>query len=111
MNFEPRLDKPETASIAKKFWAQEAPNRCAIQKVPAPIRAEIGIVRTHAQTMRPATPQRTAERRRVAPTPTIAPVMVCLVDTGMANELARNSVAAPAVSAADPPAGCSLGVF
>jgi hypothetical protein len=37
----------------------------------------------HAQTMRPATPQRTADRRRIEPTPMIAPVMVCVVLTGM----------------------------
>src|SRR5437763_5195266 len=42
-----------------------------------------GMVRIHAQTTRLATPQRTAERRRAAPTPTMAPVMVCVVDTGM----------------------------
>ena len=35
-------------------------------------------------TMLPATPQRTARVRCAAPTPTIAPVMVCVVDTGIA---------------------------
>ena len=35
--------------------------------------AEHGIVSTHAQTMPPATPQRTADTLRAAPTPTIAP--------------------------------------
>ena len=30
-----------------------------------------------------ATFQRTADSRRAAPTPTIAPVMVCVVETGM----------------------------
>ena len=50
------------------------------------------MVSTQAQTIWPATPQRTAERRRVAPTPTIAPVIVCVVETGMPNELARKSV-------------------
>jgi hypothetical protein len=35
-----------------------------------------GIVRIHAQTTRPATPHRTADSRCVAPTPTIAPVIV-----------------------------------
>ena len=45
--------------------------------------AEIGIVRTQAQTMRPATPQLTADSRRVEPTPTIAPVIVWVVETGM----------------------------
>ena len=42
-----------------------------------------GIVRTHAHTTRPATPQRTAERRCVVPTPTIAPAIVCVVETGI----------------------------
>jgi hypothetical protein len=41
------------------------------------------MVKIQAQTMLPATPQRTAEALRVAPTPTMAPVMVCVVDTGM----------------------------
>ena len=48
-----------------------------------------GIVRTHAQTMRPATPHRTADKRFVAPTPTIEPVIVCVVLTGNA-ELRRH---------------------
>ena len=39
----------------------------------AAIAADAGIVRTHAQTMRPATPQRTADRRLIDPTPMIAP--------------------------------------
>ena len=49
------------------------------QYVTAPIPAAAGIVITHAQTIWRATPHRTAERRRVAPTPTIAPVIVCVV--------------------------------
>src|SRR5258706_90164 len=44
--------------------------------------AEHGIVSTHAQTIRPATPQRTADALVTEPTPTIAPVMVCVVETG-----------------------------
>lgn len=73
--------------------------------------AAIGIVRIQAHTILPATPQRTAERRRVAPTPTIAPVIVCVVETGMPKELARKSVIAPAVSAAKPPTGCNFVIF
>jgi len=38
--------------------------------------AAAGMVKIQAHTMRVATPQRTAERRWVAPTPTMAPVMV-----------------------------------
>ncbi len=47
-----------------------------IHMVAAPTRADAGMVRTQAQTMRRATPQRTADRRVVAPTATMAPVMV-----------------------------------
>ena len=36
-----------------------------------------------------ATPQRTAETRRAAPTPTMAPVMVWVVETGMPSQVAR----------------------
>ena len=45
--------------------------------------AAAGIVRIQAQTMRPATPHFTADKRRVAPTPTIEPVIVCVVETGV----------------------------
>ena len=45
--------------------------------------AEAGIVRIQAHTMRPAMPHRTADRRLVAPTPTMEPVMVWVVETGM----------------------------
>ncbi|MCY1212276.1 hypothetical protein D3C87_801290 [compost metagenome] len=69
------------------------------------------MVRTQAQTMFPATPQRTALARCVAPTPTMAPVMVCVVDTGMPSAVARNRVSAPPVSAQKPPTGLSLVIF
>ena len=42
-----------------------------------------GMVTIQAHTTRDATPHRTADSRRVAPTPTIAPVIVCVVETGM----------------------------
>ena len=67
-----------------------------------------GIVSTHAQTICSATPQRTADSLRVAPTPMMAPVMVCVVETGMPNPVAMNSVIAPPVSAQKPPTGFSL---
>src|ERR1043166_10150123 len=73
--------------------------------------AEQGIVSTHAQTMRSATPQRTAESFCTEPTPMIEPVMVCVVDTGMPSEVARNSVAAPLADAQNPPTGRSLVIF
>src|SRR5215472_18778721 len=58
-------------------------NQRMSQKVMAATAAAAGIVRIQAHTMRPATPQRTAESRPVAPTPTIAPVMVWVVLTGI----------------------------
>ena len=59
------------------------------------MKADAGIVKIQAQTMLPATPQRTAEALRTVPTPTIAPVIVCVVDTGMPSPVAMNSVSAP----------------
>ena len=41
--------------------------------------AEAGMVMNQAVTMLRATPQRTAEARRAAPTPTMDPVMVWVV--------------------------------
>ena len=73
-----------------------------------PIPADIGIVATQAHTIRLATPQRTAEIRFAAPTPVIAPVMVCVVLTGMPKWDATNSVIAPLVSAQNPPNGVSF---
>ncbi len=70
--------------------------------------AEHGMVRIHAQTMLPATPQRTAEADCTAPTPTIEPVMVCVVDTGIPNAVATKSIKAPPVSAQKPPTGFSF---
>jgi len=47
-----------------------------IQNETAATKAAAGIVRIHAQTIRPATPHFTADNLRVAPTPTIDPVIV-----------------------------------
>ncbi len=74
----------------------------------AAIVADAGIVSTQAQTIRAATPQRTAETRFVEPTPTIAPVLVCVVLTGIPASAVPNSVMAPAVSAQNPPTGLSF---
>src|SRR3954452_8160383 len=73
--------------------------------------AAMGIVRIHAQTMRPATPHLTAENRLAEPTPTIEPVMVCVVETGMPKLVAVNNVIEPAVSAQNPWTGWSLTIF
>src|SRR6476659_8503962 len=63
------------------------------------------MVRIHAYTIRPATPHRTAENRCAAPTPTMAPVIVWVVETGMPQcEAARTAPAAP-VSAQKPENG------
>ena len=54
-----------------------------------------GIVSTHAHITRLATPHRTALSRWVVPTPTIAPLIVCVVDTGTPPKVARpNEIAA-----------------
>src|SRR5581483_140426 len=70
--------------------------------------AEPGMVKSHAQTMLPATPQRTALKLRAEPTPTIEPVIVCVVDTGIPRPVATNSVIAPLAEAQKPPTGLSL---
>src|SRR5579884_2026329 len=61
-----------------------------------------GIVTTHATTIRPAIPQRTADNRLVAPTPRIAEEMTWVVETGIPRRLATSINAAAAVSAAKP---------
>ena len=71
-------------------------------------KADAGIVKIQAITIEPATFQRTAETRRAAPTPTIAPVIVWVVETGTPSAVAANSVIAPPVSAQNPCAGVSL---
>lgn len=70
--------------------------------------AESGIVKIQAQRTFPATPQRTADKRCVAPTPTIAPVIVCVVLTGIPANAVPNRVSAEPVSAQNPPTGLSL---
>src|SRR4029453_6648567 len=67
--------------------------------------AAAGMVRTQAQTIRPATPQRTADSRRVEPTPTMAPGMVWGGETGMAGEGARYRGGGAPASAEKPPTG------
>src|SRR3954462_2034944 len=71
------------------------------------MRAAAGIVMTQAITIRCATFQRTAEARRAAPTPTIAPVIVWVVETGMPRLVAANNGIDPAVSAQTPCKGVS----
>ena len=73
--------------------------------------AAAGIVKTQAHTIRPATRHLTADSRVVDPTPAIAPVMVCVVETGIPAAVAPNKVIAPAVSAQKPPTGRNLVIF
>jgi hypothetical protein len=77
----------------------------------AAIIADAGMVRIQAQTIRPATPHRTAESRFVEPTPMIDPVMVCVVLTGTPSSVALKIAMAPPVSAANPPTGWSRVIF
>src|SRR5437588_537771 len=60
------------------------------------------MVSIQAQTMRRVMPQRTAVSRREAPTPTMAPVMVWVVLTGMPKMALATIVMPPAVSADNP---------
>src|SRR5216117_2103498 len=99
------------------FWSGDGnytanPTRRSISRITpydnAAISAAIGMVSTHAQTIRPATPHLTAENRLAEPTPTIEPVMVWVVDTGMPKLVARNSVRAPLAEAQKPPTGFNL---
>src|SRR5438132_13491317 len=69
------------------------------------MKAEQGMVRIQAQIMLPARPQRTADTECVDPTPTMEPVMVWVVDTGMPSEVARNRVIEPESSAQKPSTG------
>ncbi len=77
----------------------------------AEISADAGIVRIQTHTIRLATNHRTADKRRVTPTPTIAPAMVCVVLTGIPRWAVRNSAEAAAVSALNPPKGDSFVIF
>src|SRR5438876_10743431 len=66
------------------------------------------MVRIQAHTIRPATPHRTADSRCAAPTPEIAPVIVCVVLTGMPKYEASEMVNAAPGSAQKPPNGVSF---
>src|SRR2546427_8080068 len=72
-----------------------------------PIPADTGIVMIHAQTIRRATPHRTADRRFVAPTPIIAEANTWVVLTGMPARAVLASAIPPAVSAEKPCQGRS----
>jgi hypothetical protein len=59
-------------------------------------------VSTQAETIRPAMPQRTAESRRVEPTPRIAPEIACVVEIGIPKRVAISMTVPAVVSAAKP---------
>src|SRR5262245_24067563 len=67
-----------------------------------------GMVSIQAHTIFFATPQRTAENPFNEPTPIMAPVTVCVVETGIPREVARASVMALAVSEQKPLTGRNL---
>ena len=69
------------------------------------------MVNIQAQTIRLATPQRTALSRRSDPTPIIAPVIVCVVLTGMPKAVEINKVTAAPDSAQKPSTGFSFATF
>src|SRR5579875_2598869 len=65
------------------------------------------MVKIHANTMLAATPQRTADIRRVAPAPITAEVMTCVVETGAPKCAAVRRTADEVASAAKPRGGSS----
>src|SRR6185295_19740273 len=90
------------AALAARAAALQNRGRSA-KYMTADTAADSGMVSTQAQTMVPATPHFTADSRRVAPTPMMAPVMVWVVDTGIPSMVAMIKVMAPDVSAQNPP--------
>ena len=62
----------------------------------------MGKVRTQARTISQATPHRTADKRRVAPTPRIDEVIEWVVLTGKPSRDALSMIEAAVVSAANP---------
>ena len=74
------------------------------------IAAAPGTVNTHAQTTRPATPQRTAESRREAPAPITEPETTCVVETGNPRWAVVQRMAAVAVWAEKPCGGSSFAI-
>ena len=69
---------------------------------------EAGMVRTQAMRMFPATPQRTAEKRSLEPTPMIADEITWVVETGIPKCDAPKMIVAAVVSAANPWTGSSF---
>ena len=83
-------------------------NHFKIENMIIAIIALTGMVRIQAHRRLTVTPHRTALSLLVAPTPMIAPVIVCVVLTGMPSLSVIKSVIAPAVSAPTPSNGVTL---
>jgi hypothetical protein len=77
----PRNAVQAMAAVRRKTRTAPPGTRASVS-IPAPTRAAHGIVSTHATTMLPATPQRTAESRLEAPAPSTELLIVCVVETG-----------------------------
>ena len=77
----------------------------------AAISAEKGIVKTQAHTIVPASPHFTADARFIEPTPIIAPVIVCVVDTGTPIDDDTKRLIAAEVSAQKPSIGFNFATF
>src|SRR4030042_890459 len=89
------------------FYA-DIQKRMLIRYVNADIAAAQGIVKIHAHTIFPATPQRTAVNLFKDPIPIIAPEIVWVVLTGIPRPEARKILVAAADSAQNPSKGLNL---
>src|SRR3989442_15970136 len=81
-----RTNSPSCTGFAlvRAAVAGHTPNMSRMAPYAAiPTPADAGIVMIHAQKILRATPQRTADNRRVAPTPMMAEAMTCVVLTGI----------------------------
>lgn len=83
----------------------------AILNSPYAIRHAHGMVKIHAHTIRSVIPHFTARAFFALPTHEIAPVIVCVVDTGTPSDDAVKSAIALAVSAANPSMGRSFTIL
>lgn len=79
-----------------------------MQYVAAAMDAEAGNVTTQAMAISRPTFHRTEPSRKTAPTPKMAPVIVCVVLTGIPKADRARIVTPPPVSAQKPLTGCSL---
>ena len=85
--------------------ARRPPGSRVSTSISAPTAAAHGIVMIQATRMLPATPQRTAESRRVAPAPMTLPEITCVVETGKPKCAVVQRIDAHAVCAAKPCGG------